>query len=107
LQTKLKTTIFRNDCDIVSYLLYAAGVALVPGSGFGIEGSAGYVRLSCAKNPADLQKALANIKKALEAIPDLALNNKTKLAKAGMFGKTGVPEIKPAPQDYERLELFN
>ena len=69
IRTILGTPIFRNDTDIVYYFLYTAGVALVPASGFGIDPGAGFLRFSCAKNQADLQQALQQIKQSLEAIP--------------------------------------
>lgn len=68
LQEKIGATHFRNDSDIVLYLLHAAGVAVVPGSGFGIDDSAGYFRVSCAKDMSDLTLAMQNVKLAISAI---------------------------------------
>lgn len=68
LHAKIGSDIFRTDKDIVNYLLYAAGVAVVPGSGFGIQENAGYFRVSCAKDKMELEKAVRNIKNATESI---------------------------------------
>lgn len=66
------TTHFKTDRDIANYLLHAAGVASVRGSGFGIAETAGYLRFSCANSIATLQQVVNNLKPALAAIPPLA-----------------------------------
>jgi aspartate aminotransferase len=47
-----------NDIELAEYLLEKAGVALVPGSAFGL---AGHVRISIATSPGNLEQALARI----------------------------------------------
>lgn len=49
-----------NDLQLSEYMLLNAGVAVVPGSAFGSEG---YVRLSFATSMAQLEKAVAKLKK--------------------------------------------
>lgn len=51
-----------NDIAISNYLLEKSGVAVVPGSAFGLEG---YIRLSFATSMQNLEKALVRIKDAL------------------------------------------
>ena len=51
-----------NDLEFSDYLIEKAGVALVPGSAFGSEG---HIRISIATSMANLQNALARIKKAI------------------------------------------
>ena len=51
-----------NDIAISNYLLEKSGVAVVPGSAFGLEG---YIRLSFATSMQNLEKALARISDAL------------------------------------------
>ena len=51
-----------NDVEFSSMLLSEAGVALVPGSAFGLEG---YVRLSFATDMDTLDNALERLEKAL------------------------------------------
>jgi aspartate aminotransferase len=50
------------DLALSEYLLNDAGVAVVPGSAFGADG---YIRLSFATSNANLENALARMKKAL------------------------------------------
>lgn len=50
-----------NDIAISNYLLEKSGVAVVPGSAFGLEG---YIRLSFATSMQNLEQALARIKQA-------------------------------------------
>ncbi len=52
-----------DDVELAEYLLEKAGVALVPGSAFGMPG---YMRLSYATHMDDLEKATARIREALE-----------------------------------------
>ncbi len=52
-----------SDVALSSYLLEQGGVAVVPGSAFGLEG---YLRLSFATSLQNLQQALARIAKALK-----------------------------------------
>jgi aspartate aminotransferase len=51
-----------NDLELAEFLIERAGVALVPGSAFGL---AGYVRISIATSQANLQQALDRIEGAL------------------------------------------
>ena len=51
-----------NDVELGEYLLEQAGVALVPGSAFGLDG---HMRLSFATSMENLEKALERIEKAL------------------------------------------
>lgn len=51
---------------LANYLLDKAGVALLPGTGFGKYGE-GYLRISYANSKENLQKALDRIKKAMNA----------------------------------------
>ena len=50
---------------LANYLLDKAGVALLPGTGFGKYGE-GYLRISYANSKENLQKALDRIKKAMK-----------------------------------------
>jgi len=52
-----------DDVELAEYFLEKAGVALVPGSAFGMPG---YMRLSYATHMDDLEKATARIREALE-----------------------------------------
>jgi aspartate aminotransferase len=47
-----------NDLELAEYLLERAGVALVPGTAFGL---AGHVRISIATSPSNLEQALDRI----------------------------------------------
>ncbi|NCA71753.1 MAG: pyridoxal phosphate-dependent aminotransferase [Sphingobacteriia bacterium] len=51
-----------NDLDLAEYLIEHAGVALVPGSAFGLQG---YARISIATSPRNLEQALERIAKAV------------------------------------------
>ena len=59
---KKGTIAAQNDIAISNYLLEKSGVAVVPGSAFGLEG---YIRLSFATSMQNLEKALVRIKDAL------------------------------------------
>jgi aspartate aminotransferase len=52
-----------NDVDVANLLLEEVGVALVPGSAFGVEG---YMRISFATSMENLQKAVARIRQVFE-----------------------------------------
>lgn len=56
--------ILENDLDIVDYYLHYAGVATVPGSGFGIDPCEGYLRISCAKSKDLILEAVKRMGKA-------------------------------------------
>lgn len=56
------------DIDIVSYLLYAAGVAVVPGSAFGLDPKKGLLRLSCAASQDQLAGALKRMISAYQLL---------------------------------------
>jgi aspartate/methionine/tyrosine aminotransferase len=66
LHQKLGSKILHNDRYLAAYLLHIAGIAVVPGSAFGIDEHAGYLRFSCAKPLNDLKLAISNIKIALQ-----------------------------------------
>jgi aspartate aminotransferase len=60
------------DLDLANYFLKVAGVAIVPGSGFGMDESDGYFRISCAAKRETLEKAmyaLGESGRALLSIP--------------------------------------
>ncbi|MEI6414744.1 MAG: pyridoxal phosphate-dependent aminotransferase [Pseudomonadota bacterium] len=57
-----RLTGIQNDIDLAEYLIERAGVALVPGSAFGLHG---YVRLSIATSMENLQKALDRLTTSL------------------------------------------
>lgn len=59
-----KGEIITDDVTLTGYLI-EQGVAVVPGSGFG---SPGFVRLSYASSMDDIEKGLARMKKALDAL---------------------------------------
>ncbi len=61
-------TKFENDVDITYYFIHAAGVAMVPGSGFGFPTEAGFLRLSYSKPIILLKDGLNNIKKAVDLV---------------------------------------
>lgn len=71
LQKKLGKKTFEDDCIIAKYLLYVAGVVIVPGSGFGIDRKACYLRFSCAGNDETLQQAVNQIQIAVEAVKNI------------------------------------
>jgi len=54
----------KNDLDLAEYLIERAGVALVPGSAFGLQG---YARISIATSMDSLEKALDRIQRTLSA----------------------------------------
>ena len=54
----------KNDLEFSEYLITEAGVALVPGSAFGL---AGHVRISIATSMQNLEKALGRIEQVLKA----------------------------------------
>lgn len=64
LQTKIGTEHIRDDRDIVNYFLHAAGVATVPGSGFGVDAQQGYLRISCAQDEKTLTCAMQQLGQA-------------------------------------------
>lgn len=53
----------KNDLEFSEHLLLTVGVAVVPGSAFGLDG---HMRISYATAPSVLEDALARIKKAIE-----------------------------------------
>ena len=57
--------VIKNTIDLTAYLLESKGVAVVPGSAFGMEP---YVRISFATSMADLKEALNRIGKAAEQL---------------------------------------
>jgi aspartate/methionine/tyrosine aminotransferase len=102
LRERIGSSVFEHDRHIVTYLLYTAGVAVVPGSGFGIDEKAGCLRFSCAKNKSDLEKALGYIKQAVQALPNLELKEKEasslSLARVSVTGIFGLPRAETQAQ---------
>ncbi len=70
LQPLLGFNVIKNDTQLVTYLLQVAGVAVVPGSAFGIDERSGYLRFSCANSLDDLQQAMSNITRAINYLTD-------------------------------------
>lgn len=56
----------QTDVDVADFFLYAAGVAVVPSSGFGMNQYA--FRISCAKSRDQLIKAMERIKQAVNSL---------------------------------------
>jgi aspartate aminotransferase len=59
-QKKIKEA---NDLSLTEYLLESQGVAIVPGSAFGLDG---YFRISFATSMENLVESMTRIKKAIE-----------------------------------------
>ncbi len=72
--------VIKNDMDIANYFLHTAGVATVPGSGFGIDSTEGYLRISCAKENHLLIEAAMRMGKAAA---QLVLNKATEMVGNG------------------------
>lgn len=62
---KMNSTI-QTDIDIANFFLYAAGVAVVPNSGFGMHRHG--FRISCAQSQDQLGKAVERIKQAIDRL---------------------------------------
>ncbi len=58
----------KSDVDIANYFLHSAGVATVPGSGFGIESTEGYLRISCANDKKLLLEAIHRLDQAIQLL---------------------------------------
>lgn len=58
-------TTIHNSLDMAVYLLYEAGIALVPGSAFGAEG---FMRFSYATSMENLSEAVIRLKEALSKL---------------------------------------
>ena len=71
--------VIESDIDIANYFLNTAGVATVPGSGFGIDQNEGYIRISCAKKVELLIEAAMRMGKAAKLLlkPDLMHQSST------------------------------
>jgi aspartate/methionine/tyrosine aminotransferase len=69
----------KDDIDIVNYFLHSAGVATVPGSGFGIDPTEGYFRISCAKEENLLLEAINRMGEAARLLlkPELNMQKPT------------------------------
>lgn len=61
------TSFNRSSKDIASYLLHTAGVALLDGTSFGMNGE-GYLRISYATSMKKLEEGIGNIQKALKLL---------------------------------------
>ncbi len=76
----------KNDVDIAHYFLHEAGVATIPGSGFGIDPSEGYLRISCANKRESLIEAADRMDKASRLlIKQEKLNTNGNLSKLSML----------------------
>lgn len=64
IHSKIGTKQLRTDVDIAAYFLHVAGVATVPGSGFGIDWRLGYLRLSCAMDKTQIERAIQKLAQA-------------------------------------------
>lgn len=60
--------IIQSDVDLSQYFLQVAGVAVVPGSGFGIDPKEGFLRISCANDSAFLIEAAQRMDKATKEL---------------------------------------
>ncbi len=67
---KPDNTDIKTSFDFCQYLLQAAGIAVVPGSAFGLEN---FFRLSYAASMAELQQACLSIKQACDALTPAAV----------------------------------
>lgn len=67
LNNKMNSTI-QNDLDVANFFLHAAGVAVVPSSGFGMHRHG--FRISCAKPRDQLVKAMERIQQAVGSLLD-------------------------------------
>ncbi len=72
------TNVITNDIDIVNYFLHSVGVATVPGSGFGIDPTEGYLRISCAKENNLLLEAADRMGEAARLLLNYELENQMK-----------------------------
>eukprot|EP01124_Arcella_intermedia_P017491 TRINITY_DN24250_c0_g1_i1.p1 TRINITY_DN24250_c0_g1~~TRINITY_DN24250_c0_g1_i1.p1 ORF type:complete len:490 (-),score=137.07 TRINITY_DN24250_c0_g1_i1:47-1516(-) len=68
LPTKINTATFRNDVDIANFLLYAAGVVTIPGSGFFIPEQKGILRVSFAVPEHICKEAALRLAKARQYV---------------------------------------
>jgi aspartate aminotransferase len=74
--------VIKDDCDIANYFLLTAGVATVPGSGFGIDPTEGYLRISCAKEKSLILEAANRMGASAKLLLDVELiHHKDTLAK--------------------------
>jgi aspartate/methionine/tyrosine aminotransferase len=71
LRAKIGSKILKDDVDISSFFLYAAGVAVVPGSGFNAKKCS--FRISCGKPRDELLEALERIQTVIQALPRSSL----------------------------------
>lgn len=60
----------KNDLDIANYFLTTAGVAVVPGSGFGIDPAEGCLRISCAKDANQIVEAAQRMGKSARLLQE-------------------------------------
>ena len=61
LQETIGTSTIENDIHIATFLLHIAGVATVPGSGFGLKKEMGTLRISCANTLENLRTAAEQV----------------------------------------------
>lgn len=88
-------TEIKNDMDIAHYFLHTAGVATVPGSGFGIDSTEGYLRISCAKENHLLIEAAVRIGKAVQLILNQGVDIKSQNATAASTSAFIPPKDSP------------
>ena len=84
--------IIQNDVDLAQYFLKVAGVAVVPGSGFGIDPKEGFLRISCANDSTLLIEAAQRMDKAAKELNPMPVQEANKpisgsLLKLGTFAQ--------------------
>jgi len=55
----------KNSADLTEYLLEKSLIAVVPGSGFGLEG---FIRISYATSMSNIEKGMDRLEKGLKAL---------------------------------------
>jgi len=68
LPQKLNTTHFKTDTHIGFYMLYAAEVVIIPASGFSLDPTEGYSRISFAVSKPSLEEASKRLNHAIESV---------------------------------------
>ncbi len=70
LHKKIESQTIDNDITMAAVLINMAGVATVPGSGFGLDTNRGILRISCAIDGKEFTKAIDNLKEVFELIDE-------------------------------------
>lgn len=65
---KIGGNILKNDINIAAFLLHVSGIAVVPGSSFGIDSHHGFLRVSCAANDEKLKTSIKRLENTLDAL---------------------------------------